>query len=140
MINNNTKLYDSEKASLPKDWLDSPFSNYLNIRYRADIDDSNFWLDFDEKYIGNPSLKAFHGGIVAIFIETVAQIYFAQKKASTRLQSPETVTVDYLRPALSSSLLAIPEVIRLGRNFSTIGVTVTQNKKIVSKGRIIFAN
>jgi len=138
MNNNVTKFIDDNQGCLPKGWLDSHFSEYMNIACLETLEGERYTLEFNEKFIGNPSLKAFHGGIVATFIEAVAQIHLFKEKRQGSLQLSETVTIDYLRPALSKKLLAIPEVIRIGRNVSTISVSVFQNQKVVAQGRVIF--
>ena len=65
------KLMDS----LPDDWVSSPFSKFLQIELDTQGGDPAFLLEYKDGFMGNPSLKAFHGGIVAIFIETCAQLY-----------------------------------------------------------------
>lgn len=138
MTDKVTFINSERQNVLPKDWLDSPFSDYMEVAFNDTSEGGQYWLEFNEKFIGNPSLRAFHGGIVATFIESVAQMYFFQEKRQMYFQAPETVTIDYLRPALSSVLIAIPSVVRMGRNVSTIAVDLMQKNKVVAKGRVIF--
>ena len=140
MTNNVSTLLQDNAGKLPKDWLDSTFSEYMDITYIGKPEQESYALEFNEKFIGNPSLRAFHGGIVATFIEAVAQFHLFKNKRQLSLHAPETVTIDYLRPALSTNLVAIPEVVRIGRSVSTIAVNVYQKEKIVAKGRVIFTD
>lgn len=138
MTDKVTLISGERENVLPKDWLDSPFSDYMAVDFKEGSEGGQYELEFNEKFIGNPSLRAFHGGIVATFIESVAQMHLFQEKGQAYFQTPETVTIDYLRPALSSALIAIPEVVRIGRNVSTIAVDIMQKNKVVAKGRVIF--
>lgn len=138
MTSNVTFLSSERRGDFPKEWLDSPFSDYMEVAFKATPEGGEYGLEFNDKFIGNPSLRAFHGGIVATFIESVAQMHLFQERQQAYFQTPETVTIDYLRPALSSALIAIPKVVRIGRNVSTIAVDVMQNSKVVAKGRVIF--
>lgn len=140
MTNNISALPKGNRIKLPEDWLDSPFSEYMEVTCLANLEKESYCLEFDERFIGNPSLRAFHGGIVATFIEAVSQFHLFKEKQQVSMHLPETITIDYLRPALSEKLTAIPEVIRIGKSVSTIAVSIYQKEKIVAKGRVIFTD
>ena len=126
--------------SLPEEWISSPFSNFLEIDLDTQDGDTVFLLQYRDGFMGNPSLEAFHGGIVAIFIETSAQLYLHSTGDGGRLQEAETLTVDFLRPSVASEgpLLAVPAIVRQGKNISILSVNVFQKEKMVATGKAIF--
>jgi len=128
------------KDSLPKEWVSSPFSKYLQIELDTRDGDVVYVLKYREGYVGNPSLEAFHGGIVAIFIETCAQLYLHFATGAENMMEAETLTVDFLRPAVASegALFALPSIVRKGKNVSTLSVNVFQKEKMVATGKAIF--
>ena len=125
---------------LPEEWLSSPFSNFLRIEPATRNGDVSFSLEYRESYVGNPSLQAFHGGIVATFIETAAQLYFYLIMGEGGFLEAETLTVNYLRPSVASQgpLLAVPSMVRKGKNVSTLNVDLFQKDKMVATGKVIF--
>ena len=124
--------------SLPDEWVSSPFGQYLDIKMKTKGEETVFTLDFKEEYMGNPAIRAFHGGMVAALIETSAQICNQLERNEDFLQNAETLTVDYLRPSVEGTLTAIPRVIRSGKNISILGVDIFQEKKMVATGKVIF--
>jgi len=134
-------LVSTEKLfipSLPKEWLNSPYSEYLDFQLVDQEEETVFQLDFRDHFIGNPAIRAFHGGVIAAFIEISAQIYLQNLIKGSKLESAETVTVDYLRPCVEGALMAVPKKIRIGRSVSSIMVNLLQNEKQVATGKVIF--
>jgi len=139
-IQYNVSNEEELKVSLPDVWLSSPFSNFLRIEPAIRNRDVSFTLEYRESYVGNPSLQAFHGGIVATFIETSAELYFYLTMGEGDFLKAETLTVNYLRPSVASQgpLLAVPSIVRKGRNVSTLNVDLFQKDKMVATGKVIF--
>ena len=119
MTNNISALPKDNRIKLPEDWLDSPFSEYMEVTCLANLEKESYCLEFDERFIGNPSLKAFHGGIVATFIAAVSQFHLVKKKNNVSKHLPELPTTEYLRSAFSEKLSAKTEEQRIGISVST---------------------
>ena len=52
-----------------------PYADYLGICIEQDINGQiRYRLPFQEKHIGNPMIRAIHGGVIAGFMECAASL------------------------------------------------------------------
>lgn len=105
-----------------------PYARYLGIRLLpAESSDALvFHLPFDARLIGNVTLPALHGGVVATFMQAVAlaATYGLMREALP----PKLVdfSIDYLSSAGPSDLFAQCEMHRVGRRIAAVGVRCWQ--------------
>lgn len=105
-----------------------PYVRHLGIRL-VEVGDSSevrFHLPFDARLIGNVTLPAIHGGIVATFMEAAA---LASTYALLGEHLPPKLvdfSLDYLSSAGPSDLYAQCEMHRVGRRIAAVGVRCWQ--------------
>jgi uncharacterized protein (TIGR00369 family) len=127
-----------EATSPPVAFDDSPYARFLGIEQEAVDGALLYRMTFREQHIGNPLIKTFHGGIIASFAEVVAARHLQVTGVLDDPSACTSMTFDYLRPAFAGSLRAEPEVVRAGRRFVVVEVTVFLEKSLVSRGRFIY--
>lgn len=133
-------------AALTALWSGVPYIQYLGIRFDRRGDELTAILPFDEKLIGNPTLPALHGGVIAAFLEVVAIIELSwsilwEEMEAGRLDPgkitlnpprfPKTIdfTVDYLRSGLPRDSYARARVNRSGRRYASVHVEAWQDNR-----------
>jgi acyl-coenzyme A thioesterase PaaI-like protein len=104
-----------------------PFANHLGIRL---VDSSNgaeviFHLPFAQRLIGNVTLPAIHGGIVASFMQTAA---LAMTFSLREDIPPKMVdfSLDFLSSAGPSDLYAQCVMHRVGKRIASLGIRCWQ--------------
>jgi len=83
----------------------SPFARFLNIQPRIDADCVVLKLCFAEHHIGNPMIRALHGGIVASLCELSPSSLLAFTRATSM---PRTLSqnISYLRSTIAADCYA----------------------------------
>ncbi len=105
----------------------SPIENWINLTTSENDNGLVFHLKPSDRHIGNPLIKAIHGGVVATFLELAAT------KTLNRLTEQHSVAkiintnVDFLRSARFQTLNASASIIRLGRRSTVIEVLAWQD-------------
>ena len=104
-----------------------PYANFLGLQ--ADWDATGFRckLPFDQKLVGNPSLPALHGGLVAGLLEATALFHLLIEGRNQSLPQPVDFTVDYLRSAGPKTSYARCEIVKQGRRVCNVRVTAWQD-------------
>lgn len=125
---------------VPEEMIPSPFSKFLSIQNDIREGRKAYQLKYRNEFVGNPSIEAFHGGIVSAFIEMSAQLLLYSHEPMEEVKESETLTVDFLRPSVAKNgpLVAVPSIVRKGKNVSLLEVEVFQNDKLVAMGKVIF--
>lgn len=103
--------------------LVSPVAQWLGFEKtdRPDV----FRLRYDQRHIGNPFIRALHGGTLATFIEFSAEVAVAGKvEAPTELIS---AAIDYIRVTKDVDAYARVETIRFGRRIAFVDVWCWQD-------------
>ena len=77
-----------------------PYADYLGICIEQDINGQiRYRLPFQEKHIGNPMIRAIHGGVIAGFMECAASLAVIGIIAHDHLPKCVNMTTEYLRSA-----------------------------------------
>ncbi|WP_109261397.1 PaaI family thioesterase [Hyphobacterium indicum] len=84
-------------------------------------------LTFSEEHIGNPLIRALHGGVLATFMEYAALSELEQLSVRPIVYKAINVSVDYLRSAKARDLKASVEMVKKGRNLTVVDVTTWQS-------------
>ena len=97
-----------------------PFFRLLRIEFIATTDTTTTaHMPFEERFIGNPVLNTYHGGIIASFMEAVASVS-VMDDANSELVKPINLTVDYLRPGIAGTLSTRATISRKGRRMASV--------------------
>ncbi|WP_218510664.1 PaaI family thioesterase [Variovorax sp. dw_308] len=106
----------------------APYCRYLGIRLApgAPGGELTFHMPFDARWIGNASLPAIHGGVLATFMQAAALT--ATSAALSNLMPPKLVdfSLDYLSSAGAADLYAQCEMHRVGRRIAAVGIRCWQ--------------
>ena len=101
------------------------------IGMRCDIkgDDMVAVLPYQDKLIGNFTIKALHGGAIGTFLEftAVAQLFLPTE--TPRPARPINITVDYLRQGRATDLFARGQVVKLGSRMASVRVEAWQSER-----------
>lgn len=117
-----------------------PFFRFLGFSIvEADANTVLAAMEQSASHIGNPVIGAFHGGITASFMEAVASVSVS-RNWDILSPKPINLTVDYLRPALASTLYTRAEILKNGRRIASIETLAWQKDaaKPVAKGLFHF--
>lgn len=129
---------EADSPLSPVAFDDSPYASFLGIEQEAVDKGFVYRMTFRDQHIGNPLIKTFHGGIIASFAEVVAARHLRATGVLDEPPACTSMTFDYLRPAFAGILMAEPEVVRAGRRFVVVGVNVSLEQSLVSRGRFIY--
>lgn len=110
-------------------WLQKiPYAVFLGMKAELHKTDFLFTLPKDERFIGNPSLPALHGGVVGAFMEQAAALQLIVSMNEPRLPKIINFSLDYLRPARLHDTYAKCVLNRQGRFITNITVTAWQEQ------------
>lgn len=107
--------------------VEIPYARFLGFELRAEGDAMIACLPFREALIGNPSIRAIHGGAVGAMLELTAICELLLRPRIRAMPKIVTITVEYLRSAQAADLLARAEVTRHGRRLASVRVTAWQD-------------
>ena len=110
-------------------WLQKiPYAVFLGMKAELHKTDFLFTLPKDERFIGNPSLPALHGGVVGAFMEQAAALQLIVSMDEPRLPKIINFSLDYLRPARLHDTYAKCVLNRQGQFITNITVTAWQEQ------------
>lgn len=105
----------------------SPFAQFLECEAFELNNQPALRLKFDEHHIGNPLIRAVHGGVLASFCECTAAVIFALKSDDSRLQKALSQETTYLRSTTDADCYASAVIQKAGRRITTISVKAWQS-------------
>ena len=101
-------------------FLGSPICKWLGASVTQDDEGPLYQLTFHERHIGNPAIRAIHGGVVAGFLEIAAK---GALIAFTEAPGPfdaVNMDIDYLLSTRPENMYARAKVVRKGRRVAFI--------------------
>ncbi len=104
-----------------------PYARFLGFEVRAEGEGLLGCLPFAEPLIGNPRIRAIHGGAVGAMLELTALCELLRQPRSLAIPRIVTITVEYLRSAQAADLIARAEITRHGRRLASVRVTAWQD-------------
>ncbi|MAK62571.1 MAG: thioesterase [Ponticaulis sp.] len=120
----------SERKENLKNYINStPFASFLGMRCEVMGDEMTAVLPFDEKLIGNASIRALHGGATGAFLELTAMAQLFLLSAQPKLAKPINLTINYLRQARAEDLYARAEVSKQGRRVANVHAEAWQAER-----------
>ncbi len=108
---------------------DLPIVKTLGMHCDFHGDEMTAVLPFQDKLIGNPIIKALHGGAISTFLELTAMALLCER---AKLQTaPRTInlTTDYLRQGRAEDAYARATITKLGRRMASVQAEAWQSSK-----------
>ncbi|HHL43878.1 MAG TPA: PaaI family thioesterase [Hellea balneolensis] len=103
-----------------------PYARELNIKPLLMGDELTLILPYAPHIIGNPILKALHGGAVGAFMETAAIVQLWLMGDPKPLPKPIGINIDYLRRGKPKDTYARAIVSRQGSRVANVHVRAWQ--------------
>ena len=108
----------------------TPLAQELGIRCEVMGDEMTAILPFQEKLIGNVSIRALHGGAIAAFLELTAQAQvFLVTEHLTHPPRPINLTIDYLRQGHAKETYARASITKMGRRMCSVRAEAWQDQR-----------
>jgi len=106
-----------------------PIVQTLGMRCDIKGDDMTAVMPFQDKLIGNFTIKALHGGAIGTFLEMTAMAQLFLISEAERPARTINITVDYLRQGRAEDLYARARVIKLGRRMASVTAEAWQSAR-----------
>ena len=103
-----------------------PYSGFIGAKAKVDEGDVLYWLEPRRSNIGNPSLPALHGGVIAGFLELSASVELLFGLELNSMPKVVDFSLDYLRPGRLQTLYASCKVLRQGKQLVNVSITAWQ--------------
>lgn len=101
----------------------SNMAQWLGFSVAADAGEPVYSLAFDEQHIGNPAIRALHGGAIAAFLEFSAQYALLQNLPAGATLNTVNLDVDYLSSSRPEDMKARVKILRVGRRLAFVEAT-----------------
>lgn len=122
-MNNHAMKTDSSRREA---LLASPVAHWLQA---GPTDRPNVYrLRFAERHIGNPFVRALHGGVVGSLAEFSALLELARLSEGADVELVSS-SIDYLRVTKDADLFARVEVVRIARRLAFLDVWCWQDSE-----------
>ncbi len=106
-----------------RNFIDSaPIAEWLGLRIENDGGERTYRLTFDEVHIGNPAIRALHGGVIAAFLEFAMQAELFAAGARKNVVSTN-ISIDYLTSSRAEDMQAKVRIRRKGRRIAFLEAT-----------------
>ncbi|HEU0196655.1 MAG TPA: PaaI family thioesterase [Nevskiaceae bacterium] len=121
-----------------------PYAAWLGVRITPQAGSMVCLLPFCPDLVGNPTLPALHGGVIAGFMENAATLHLLLTTETTRVPKSVDFSIDYLRSARAADLYAVCTVQRQGHRVAQVQVHAEQagndpsNRRTVAVARVHF--
>lgn len=106
-----------------------PYARLIGIRCLRLGEEVIFHLPASRDNIGNPTLSALHGGVIAGFMEHSAMLHLLMLMGVPHLPKIIDFSVDYLRAGHFRDTYAQCQVWRQGRRVANVAITAWQTSR-----------
>ncbi|MCQ4319101.1 PaaI family thioesterase [Stutzerimonas stutzeri] len=106
-----------------------PYARLIGIECLRLGDEMVFRLPKNQDNIGNPTLPAIHGGVIAGFMEHAAMLNLLMFMGAPYLPKIIDFSIDYLRVGHYRDTFAACQVWRQGRRVANVAVTAWQTNQ-----------
>jgi len=118
---------EARNANRPQDLVDAmPYCGYLGLRAVLEGDDLIIRLPFKEALIGNPKIRALHGGVTGGMLESTAILKLVWTRDSVDVPKIIGITIDYLRGPRPIDTFARAKITKMGRRVASVHVEAWQ--------------
>ena len=104
-----------------------PYAQFLKIRPLLMGTELTMVMPYSDDIIGNPLLKALHGGAVSAFMEITAIVQLAIENQTVHFARPVGVNIDYLRRGGPQDTFARALIMRQGSRVANVQVRAWQD-------------
>ena len=94
----------------------SPIAQWLGFSVVECDRERVYRLAFNETHIGNPAIRALHGGVIAAFLELAMQTEL--KSCGPSLAGTVNVAIDYVSSSRAEDMTARVRILRMGRRLA----------------------
>ncbi len=120
-------------AYIEKMIADSAIARWLGFSVE-EIDGNNIYqLAFGEQHIGNPAIRALHGGAISAFLEFASQCELAGKLDTGEVLTTVNIDINYLASSRAQDMKGRVTILRLGRRIAfveAIGWQVSEDRPV----------
>ncbi|MBV0932008.1 PaaI family thioesterase [Marinobacterium weihaiense] len=106
-----------------------PYARLLGVQCVCYGEEIIFRLPASGDHIGNPTIPAIHGGVIAAFMELTAQFQLTLQMPQPGLAKIIDFSLDYMRAGLDRDTYAICHISRQGRRVGNCSVLAWQERK-----------
>ncbi|GAA0786102.1 PaaI family thioesterase [Marinobacterium sediminicola] len=106
-----------------------PYAQVLGVKCECYGEEIIFRLPSNPDNIGNPTIPAIHGGVIASFMELTALFQLTLQLPQPGLAKIIDFSVDYMRSGLDRDTFAICQISRQGRRVGNCSVVAWQERK-----------
>jgi len=106
-----------------------PYARLIGIRCLRLGDEATFQLPANPDNIGNPTLPALHGGVIAGFMENAALLHLLMFMGIPHMPKIIDFSIDYLRAGHFRDTYAQCQVWRQGRRVANVAITAWQTTR-----------
>ncbi|MCJ8302823.1 PaaI family thioesterase [Shewanella sp.] len=117
-----------------------PYTNFIGMNVERFGDELVFRLPAKDENIGNPTLPAIHGGVIAGFMEMSAIVQLMVFMHTSRVPKVVDFSIDYLRAGYHKDTFAECKITRQGRRVANVSINCwqTNRKKLIATARAHF--
>ena len=114
----------------------SPIASWLGFNAEIVEGAALYRLSFQEEHIGNPAIRALHGGVVAAFLEFTAQCELLRETSNGAAINTVNTDVNYIASTRAQNMAGAASVLRVGRRIAFVEATAWQDstERPVAKG------
>lgn len=105
-----------------------PYCRFLGIDVDRKGTELTMILPFSDPLIGNPVIRALHGGVVAAFLETAAIVQVVFELGGKSLPKPVDINIDYLRSGRAVETYARAVITKQGRRVVNVHAEAWQDE------------
>ncbi|MEM0927957.1 MAG: PaaI family thioesterase [Pseudomonadota bacterium] len=98
----------------------SPISEWFGLVTGVENGEHRFRLTFDEPHIGNPVIRALHGGVISAFLQHAATLEVLSRVGPGVKARSISVHTSYLRGARDQDFVASVKIERIGRRIAFV--------------------
>lgn len=103
----------------------APMAQWLGFSIENAVDGFVYRLAFNDSHIGNPAIRAIHGGVIASFLELAMQAELSARTGAP--VSTVNVAIDYLASSRPEDMTASVRIIKLGRRIAFLEASGRQS-------------
>ncbi len=107
----------------------SPIASWLGFDAEIIEDAALYHLSFQEEHIGNPAIRALHGGVVATFLEFAAQCELLREISSGNDIRTVNTDVNYIASTRAQNMTGAASVLRIGRRIAFVEAVAWQDSR-----------
>jgi acyl-coenzyme A thioesterase PaaI-like protein len=119
----------AERLERARALADRPMARWLGLSAVVEDGALVYRLSFAERHIGNPLIRAIHGGVVAAFLQLAAEIDLAAGLGLPAPPRTATFSIDFMSPTRAEDMSAAVSLARVARRVAFLEATGWQGDR-----------